>query len=227
MSKRLYGQVCALAVALDVVGERWTLMVARELIFGPRRYSDLLRELPGLGTNLLAQRLKDLEAAGLIAKRKLPPPAASAVYELTENGRSTLLPVIRALTDFGLPYLQYPPVEGYFVPASSTMGALSTFYLPERAGELSLLVEFRTNEDVFHCGLEGGGMVSLGFGDVAGAADLAVMAETAVFMALIVGYKTVAEALQNGELHIEQGDEALATTFFALFEGEHTVNVPS
>ncbi|MCB8945531.1 MAG: transcriptional regulator [Ardenticatenaceae bacterium] len=220
MSKRLYGQVCALAAALDVVGERWTLMVARELIFGPRRYSDLLRELPGLGTNLLAQRLRDLEQVGLIANRKLPPPAASSVYELTENGRSTLLPIIRALTNFGLAYLQYPPVEGYFVPASSTMGAMSTFYLPERAGDLSLLVELHTKEDVFHCELEKGQMVSLGFGDVMGA-DVVVRGETAVFMALIVGYQTVAEALQRGELWLEKGDETAVTTFFDLFAGEY------
>ncbi len=142
---------------------------------------------------------------------------------MTGNGRTTLLPIVRALTDFGLAYLQYPPPDTDFVPASSTMGALSKFYLSEQAGNLSLLVELHTDKDVFHCSLEDGRMVKLGFGDVV-APDLVVRGETAVFMALIVGYKTVAAVIQNNELHIVKGDELTATTFFALFEGDYLVN---
>src|SRR5712691_3728539 len=86
-TRRSYNQYCALARALDVVGERWTLLLVRELLLGPRRYKDLLDGLPGIGTNLLADRLKHLEDAGMIRRVVLPPPAGSAVYELTELGR--------------------------------------------------------------------------------------------------------------------------------------------
>ena len=92
--KRSYGQYCAVARALDLIGERWTLLLVRELLLGPRRYTDLLRGLPGIGTNLLADRLRELESAGLVARRTLPPPASSSVYELTPLGeglRATVL----------------------------------------------------------------------------------------------------------------------------------------
>ena len=88
-----YDQYCPIACSLGLVGERWTLLVVRELMHGPKRYTDLLDHLPGIGTNILADRLKELESAGLVEKRKLPPPAASSVYELTPMGRE-LRPVL-------------------------------------------------------------------------------------------------------------------------------------
>ncbi|MCB0083910.1 MAG: transcriptional regulator [Caldilineaceae bacterium] len=220
MSRRNYEQVCALACALDVVGERWTLMIARELIFGPRRYSDLLRQLPGLGTNLLAQRLKDLEQAELIAQRRLPPPAASAVYELSAKGRESLLPIIRAMTDLGVTYLQYPPPSGHFVPVSSTMGALSKFFQREQAAGFFCRVEFHTDSDVFQCVIANGVMTELGFGSLA-QPDLVLEGSTDIFMGLVVGYESVAAAMANGQLNITHGDAATAEAFFALFRSPH------
>src|SRR5436190_1495386 len=82
-----YEQYCPMAHALDLVGERWALLVVRELMHGPKRYTDLADGLPGIGTNILASRLRDLEPCGIVAKRTLPPPAASRVYELTDYGR--------------------------------------------------------------------------------------------------------------------------------------------
>jgi DNA-binding HxlR family transcriptional regulator len=82
-----YGQYCPVAHSLEVVGERWSLLIVRDLMGGPKRYTDLASGLPGIGTNILASRLKDLEAAGVLRKYRLPPPAASQVYELTEYGR--------------------------------------------------------------------------------------------------------------------------------------------
>src|SRR5262245_52321044 len=84
---RLYGQTCAVARALDYVGERWTLLLVRELMIGPRRFKDILEGLPGIGTNLLTSRLRELERAGIVGRRVLPPPAGSTVYELSELGR--------------------------------------------------------------------------------------------------------------------------------------------
>jgi DNA-binding HxlR family transcriptional regulator len=103
-----YNQYCPVAHALDLVGERWSLLLVRELQHGPLRYSDLHERLDGCSTNVLAARLKDLEAGDVIARRKLPPPAASTVYELTETG-AALAPVLAALARWGLRTLGPPP----------------------------------------------------------------------------------------------------------------------
>lgn len=97
---KTYGQHCALARALDRVGERWTLLIVRELLVGPRRYSDLHEALPGIATNLLASRLQQLDADGLVRRRTLPPPSASQVYELTEAG-AELAEAVHALVRWG------------------------------------------------------------------------------------------------------------------------------
>ena len=220
MNKRQYNQVCALSASLDVVGERWTLMIIRELLFGSRRYSDILRGTPGLGTNLLAQRLKELEAARLIQRRKLPPPAASSVYELTEYGRTHLGPIIRALTNMGVDYLQYPPAEDQFVPASSTMGALYKFFQHEAAAGFSGSAEFNTEADVFHCAIENGELVALAFGAMPDA-ELELRGETAVYMGLVVGYITVSDALVSNELQIKRGTTAQANAFFDQFAASY------
>ena len=101
MSKnRRYDQYCPVCHALELVGERWSLVIVRELLKGPKRYTDLIDGMPGVGTNILASRLRELEAGGIVEKRRLPPPAASTVYELTEYGRE-LEPVMLALGRWG------------------------------------------------------------------------------------------------------------------------------
>ena len=109
MRKR-YEQYCPVAHALDLVGERWALLVVRELMHGPKRFTDLVEHLPGIGTNILASRLRDLEAGGIVTKRRLPPPAASRVYELTEYGQG-LRPAIRELALWGARSLGPPTVR--------------------------------------------------------------------------------------------------------------------
>ena len=105
-----YDQYCPIACSLGLVGERWTLLVVRELMHGPKRYTDLVDGLHGIGTNILAARLKALEAAGLVERRKLPPPAASNVYELTPTGQG-LRPVLHELARFGARLMGPPPLE--------------------------------------------------------------------------------------------------------------------
>ena len=107
---RRYDQYCPVACTLSLVGERWALLVVRELLHGPKRYTDLLDHLPGIGTNILAARLKELEAGGIVEKRKLPPPAASTVYELTPTGRE-LRPVLYELARYGARLMGPPPLE--------------------------------------------------------------------------------------------------------------------
>jgi len=102
-----YGQFCSVARALDLLGDRWAMLVVRELLLGPKRYTDLLDGLPGVGTNVLAVRLRELEEAGIIAREKLPPPAASTVYALTEDGLA-LRPVVDELARWGLRLIDRP-----------------------------------------------------------------------------------------------------------------------
>ena len=113
MAKR-YEQYCPMAHALDLVGDRWALLVVRELMHGPKRYTDLVDGLPGIGTNILAARLRDLEQAGVVSRRTLPPPAASKVYELTDYGLE-LRPAMRELALWGARSLGPPePGAGLF-----------------------------------------------------------------------------------------------------------------
>src|SRR5687768_16965251 len=105
---RTYGQYCPIAAALDVIGDRWVLLILRELSIGERRFTDLRNDLRGIAPNLLAERLRALQAAGLVETTELPPPAARTVYRLTEAGRG-ILPVLRSVARFGVRYLEGEP----------------------------------------------------------------------------------------------------------------------
>ena len=136
-----YAQYCPLAHALDLVGERWSLLVVKELVHGPLRYSDLQERL-GCPTNILAARLKSFEQEGLVARRRLPPPAASAVYELTEYG-AALRPVLHQLAHWGARSLGPPPgdVEG----CQGWLANALELTLPEH--DLGGCVEFRIDSE--------------------------------------------------------------------------------
>jgi DNA-binding HxlR family transcriptional regulator len=110
-----YSQYCPVAHALDLVGERWSLLIARELLHGPLRYTDLAERLPGIGTNILASRLRDLEAGGVVAKRKLPPPTPVTIYELTAHGKG-LHRVLHELAHWGARSLGPPDEERFDAP---------------------------------------------------------------------------------------------------------------
>ncbi|MEU5044974.1 winged helix-turn-helix transcriptional regulator [Streptomyces griseorubiginosus] len=140
--RRSYDQYCSAARALDLVGDRWTLLIVRELLAGPRRYTDLHADLPGVSTDVLASRLKDMERDGLTARRRLPPPGAAYVYELTPRGRE-LLPVLQALGAWGGPEL------GERRPTDAVRA--HWFALPLlRSLEGEGLVEVRLEEGDFH-----------------------------------------------------------------------------
>jgi DNA-binding HxlR family transcriptional regulator len=125
---RRYDDYCPVAHALGLVGERWALLVVLELMRGPKRYTDLAENLRGIGTNILASRLRDLEAAGVVTKRTLAPPAASKVYELTDYGRE-LRPVIRELALWGARSLG-PPSAGDELFPGWLANALDTVVAP-------------------------------------------------------------------------------------------------
>ena len=127
MAKK-FEQYCPVAHALELVGERWSLLIVRELLKGPKRYTDLADALPRIGTNVLAARLKELEACEVIVKRRLPPPTPAQVYELTPYGVA-LRPVVRELARWGLHSLPAPTEEDNLVPGWLP-DAMETFFAP-------------------------------------------------------------------------------------------------
>ena len=146
MSKH-YDQYCPMAHALSLVGERWSLLIVRELLRGPKRYTDLAGGLPGIGTNILASRLKDLEEGGIVEKRKLPPPAASTVYELTEYGAG-LQEALYALARWGARSLG-PPTKKDDLYEDWGLNALPAVFNADEARGLTETYVLKIGEDVF------------------------------------------------------------------------------
>ena len=147
MSKR-YDQYCPVCHALGLVGERWALLVVRELLKGPKRYTDLLEGMPGIGTNVLAARLRELEAGGVVRKRKLPPPAASTVYELTEYGQELEEPLY-ALARWGARSLGPPGKEDELYPDWG-LNAFAALLDPEAARGLTATYVVRVGRRTLH-----------------------------------------------------------------------------
>lgn len=126
MTNKTYNQYCAIAHTLDLVGDRWTLLIVRNLLLGPRRFSDLMKGLPGVSTNILTERLKLLEEHTVVHTRYLPPPAASSVYELTERGYG-LADVLSALARWGSLTLGQPAASQYIVPEAIGFMVMGVF----------------------------------------------------------------------------------------------------
>ncbi len=206
MGKRSYDQHCAVARALDVVGERWTLLLVRELLTGPKRFKDLLGGLPGIGTNLLAARLKALEGHGVVRRATLPPPAGSGVYELTEMGRS-LEPAVVALSRWGSRLIEEPRDGDECRPAWVVM-AIRSLFEPGAAGGLRETYELRIDGEAFQLRVDGGSVeVRQGCAD---APDVVVSGGADTFLALSAGRLAPGEALESGELRIEGDGDVLA-----------------
>jgi DNA-binding HxlR family transcriptional regulator len=147
VGRRRYHQYGPVTRALDVVGERWTLLIARELLLGPRRFTDLAEGLPGIGSSVLTTRLVDLEHSGLVAKRTLAPPAASVVYELTDLGRG-LAPVLAALADWGMNLLGQPHKDDQVRGRWLVLG-LAVTAKPAPSGP-DATYELRVDDETFH-----------------------------------------------------------------------------
>ncbi|WP_083469771.1 winged helix-turn-helix transcriptional regulator [Herpetosiphon geysericola] len=132
MNNRSYNQYCGLSYALEILGERWTILVIRELIAGPRRFKDLLNGLPGISTNLLTERLKHLEQQGLIGRQVLAPPAGSTVYGLTDVGRG-LEPSLLELGKWGSQFIPVNSEHVHLLNIGSYALTLKTFFRPQQA----------------------------------------------------------------------------------------------
>jgi DNA-binding HxlR family transcriptional regulator len=147
VTRRSYGQLCPFAHALDLIGERWALLVVRELLLGAKRFSDLAEGLPGIGTNILSARLRELEAAGVIVRRRLPPPAGSRVYELTEWGRE-LEDVMMALGRWGAKSPAFGDSAAVVKPEWAVL-ALKALFPPEAVADVPSTIELRFGEDAY------------------------------------------------------------------------------
>src|SRR5438105_1732482 len=154
MPARSYGQFCGLARALELVGERWALLIIRDLLVGPRRFTDLRRGLPRIPTNVLSDRLKELEHAGVVRRRVLPRPAASIVYELTDYG-SQLEDVVMRLGIWGAQSLGDPRPDEIMTTDSMIMALRSSFH-PEAVGDLRASYELQFGPVLIHARIDDG-----------------------------------------------------------------------
>jgi DNA-binding HxlR family transcriptional regulator len=209
---RTYGDGCAIAQALDVVGERWALLVVRELLLGPKRYTDLRRGLPNASPNVLSQRLAELEGAGVIRRRKLPPPAGARVYELTEWGREledTVMSLGRWAARSPL-----PPSHAPIRSADSVILALRARFDSRASHGLRADYELRLGEDRFRIEVADD-QLEVARGE-AHQADATIDTDTDTIAAVLWGGRSLADAQRSGAMTIE-GDKATVERFVQLF----------
>jgi DNA-binding HxlR family transcriptional regulator len=207
---RTYGDGCAIAQALDVIGERWALLVVRELLLGPKRYTDLRGGLPNASPNVLSQRLTELEGAGVIRRRKLPPPAGARVYELTEWGRG-LEETVLSLGQWAA-RSPTPPDRAPVRSGDSVALALRARF--DATQELRAAYELRIGEDRFRVAVADGEL-EVARGDSDGA-DATIEADADTITAVLWGGRSLAEAQRSGAMTIF-GDEAAVERFVRLF----------
>jgi DNA-binding HxlR family transcriptional regulator len=199
VTSRTYDQFCGVARALDLVGERWALLVVRDLLLGPKRFTDLRRGLPGIGTNVLAARLQELERNGVVARRTLPPPAASTVYELTDYGRKLEGPLL-AFGRWGA--LTMGPRRPEQTLRSEWLAvALKAFFQPEAASDLRAEIELRFEDGTFLARVDRGSLVVEPASP--NGADLVLETEVETLIGYLAGADVPAAALGA------EGDEAL------------------
>jgi DNA-binding HxlR family transcriptional regulator/putative sterol carrier protein len=208
---RTYDDGCAAAHALDLVGERWALLVVRELLLGPKRFTDLRAGIPKASPNVLAQRLRELERAGVVRRRKLPPPAASRVYELTEWGLE-LEPVVISLGRWGARSPSKPRDAALGV--DSLVLSFRTMFDARAAEGLRASYELRLGEDRFRAVVDDGWFeISRGGSE---RPDATIETDADTLAALIYYGRPLAEALRSGEIKIE-GEESAVERFLGLF----------
>ena len=209
--KRTYGDLCGIARALDVIGERWALLVVRELLLGPKRFTDLREGLPHVSPDVLSQRLRELEQAGLVGRRTLAPPAGSRVYELTDRGRQ-LEPVVIELGRWGS-RAPFPPGDAT-IGADSVILALQTLFRPDAAGGLEAGYELRLGDQRFRARVESG-RLDLARGS-AERPDAILETDPETLAALLWQGRDLPDARRAGDATVE-GDARVAARFLRLF----------
>jgi DNA-binding HxlR family transcriptional regulator len=211
VSKRRYDDACGTAHALDLIGERWALLVMRELMLGPKRFGDLRADLPGLSANVLTQRLEGLESAGLLIRRKLPPPASTQVYELTRWGYEAE-PIVQSLGRWAARSPAHDPTLP--ISATSIMLSFRTMFDPARAAGFRARIGFRLGAESFVAKVEDGHFESAR-GETEGA-DLVFTGTAPGLAAAVYGGQPFETLEAAGALKVE-GDREAAARFTTLF----------
>jgi DNA-binding HxlR family transcriptional regulator len=210
-TKRTYGDLCGVARALDTVGERWALLVVRELLLGPKRFTDLRAGLPNVSPDILSLRLRELEVSGVVRRRRLPPPAGSRVYELTEQG-AQLRPVVLELGRWGS-VAPAPPGEAR-LGADSLALALLTSFDARAAGRLDATYELRFGDDRFRVRVAAGELdVARGGAD---APDAVIETDPGTLATILWHGRSPADAERSGAARID-GDRRAVARLLRLF----------
>ena len=218
--KRRYEDGCAAAHALDLVGERWALLIVRELLLGPRRFSDLRQALGSISPNVLTQRLVDLESAGVLLRRELPPPAACRVYALTPWG-AELESVMLELVRWGVRSAAFE--RGRPLTADAMALSFKVTFKPECAPEGGIRVSLVMDRNVYHLSVEKD-RLAVARGEPPSSpsnsgswAAATLHAPPVIVLQLAYGKRPLADALRSNECHLE-GDEATMIRFLSCFE---------
>jgi DNA-binding HxlR family transcriptional regulator len=211
-SGRRYHDACGAAHGLDLVGERWALLVMRELMFGPRRFGDLKSDLCGVSANVLTQRLEGLEASGIVRRRKLPPPASVQVYELTDWGYEAA-PVFEVLGRWAARSPLHDPTLP--ISAVSVMMSLRTMFDADRAGGLTARIGFEFADRTFVATIADGDLSSVR-GETE-TCDLVFAGEPSAIPEYVFGKRPLVDMEAEGRLTV-RGDRVLAERFQTLFD---------
>ena len=210
-SRRRYEDGCGTAHALELIGERWSLLVMRELMLGPKRFSDIRADLPGISANTLTQRLEGLEKAGIVIREKLPPPASGQVYGLSEWGYQAL-PVMGALGRWAVRSAGHDPQQHF--SAVSLLLSFMAMNNPAITQGLDATIGFRLGRENYLLTMKDG-MIKAERGEPAGA-DLVFEGAPGAVAAAVYGGVPFAELEAAGALKIE-GDRTIADRFITLF----------
>jgi DNA-binding HxlR family transcriptional regulator len=213
MSSRSYAQYCGLAAAMDVLGERWAALVVRNLLVGPQRYTDLLNGLPGISTDMLARRLAELEASGIVCRAELPPPAASKVYELTDAGRE-LEPVVVALARWGLRRLTSAEYDEAAYDPQWMELAIRAAFDPSHAPRRKIVVRFCIDGQELTVALGRSGIAIVNDADPV----VIVVSDAKTLTRLLVEPQFFVEAVSSGAFQIsgDSEDQGTAMASFRL-----------
>nr|WP_232328465.1 helix-turn-helix domain-containing protein [Kibdelosporangium sp. MJ126-NF4]CEL22381.1 Transcriptional regulator, HxlR family [Kibdelosporangium sp. MJ126-NF4]CTQ89236.1 Transcriptional regulator, HxlR family [Kibdelosporangium sp. MJ126-NF4] len=204
MSDRTYDDPCGIARALDLVGERWALLITRELLFGPKRFTDLRAGLPTASQNVLSHRLRELEESGVVRRHKLGPPAGAWVYELTDRGHD-LRPVIIELARWGC---HAPTASGAQLSVAALMIALLTTFSPELAGDLDATYELRVSGEHFRATVADG-RIDITPGRAENP-DAVVETDAGTLRGIVFGGRAITDEITGG-------DRRSAARFLGLF----------
>lgn len=203
-ARRSYGEACPVAHSLDLIGDRWALLVARELRLGPRRFTDLQASLPGAGPTVLAQRLRELEQAGVLRRKTLPPPASAQVYELTEWGAG-LEPVFRALARWGMGSPN--PRQGGLTNDTVMLG-MRTFW-PASSTGWEAVFQVNLGRDTYRMNVVDGQLESLARGEAPARPDATITADQVTFGRVLDGELALSQAIKQDKLIIEGDADAV------------------